>query len=450
MAQPFARAPGDINQGDHLDYTTRAGYAVYESSIKSLYPATEQCFDLSADGLTLFMNKLNDRAMEFGWSENVLVMDDDLDHIGEGGPGTHFMDAHGGFALEHIQQVERFCDAEESRTSQNSHMLSKAILASLTPEAVNRVNMRREDWVLSIQVEGAADEVDLACGVCLLKVVLIVSQQEITSTIAHVIAQFNNLNPLMEEVDYNIQLFNERVDALANKLIRSDKEVPETVMMSLFTAFLSVPDKDFHRYIEKKHDDFSDGELEITHKVLMQNAETKHFDLVNNKRTWRTLSEEDKKLAALSAELDSLKKKVKKGSTSSTPSTATRPGNRSGKSTGDDQGDAKPTKPDWWVKQIKPRSLNSTRTWNGKTWRWCCPETGGKCEGKWVTHPANKCEGKNFRFKVRRDPGGGRQRGANKRQKSDQTAHEATVNQQLQAALADAKDECQDEVDSEH
>jgi len=33
------------------------------------------------------------------------------------------------------------------------------------------------------------------------------------------------------------------------------------------------------------------------------------------------------------------------------------------------------------------------RQHNNKDWHWCCPETGGKCDGKWTVHHPKQCKG---------------------------------------------------------
>ena len=58
----------------------------------------------------------------------------------------------------------------------------------------------------------------------------------------------------------------------------------------------------------------------------------------------------------------------------------------------------------WSVDNEKPQTgqLSRTRMWNGNKWYWCPKETGGKCEGRWVRHTPNSCEGKAFKvFKKR-------------------------------------------------
>jgi hypothetical protein len=31
--------------------------------------------------------------------------------------------------------------------------------------------------------------------------------------------------------------------------------------------------------------------------------------------------------------------------------------------------------------------------WKNSKYHWCCPATGGKCEGAWVRHQPNECRG---------------------------------------------------------
>ena len=38
-------------------------------------------------------------------------------------------------------------------------------------------------------------------------------------------------------------------------------------------------------------------------------------------------------------------------------------------------------------------SCKKPRKYNNKKWYWCCPETGGKCNGVWRTHKPEDCRG---------------------------------------------------------
>lgn len=438
---PFARTPGDINRDGFINYETRAGMTIYEASIRSLYNSEEDPFDLQADGLSLFLNRLDVRAREFGWNDNVLVIDNDIDNMG--GAGTYFLDKTGGFSLEHIQAVEEHYNSEETRTSQNSYMLCKCLLASLSPGALNRVNIRKTDWILDIDIGG--EQRDLPCGVCLLKVILTITQQETRSTISHVMDQLNSLQPLMEQADFNIQNFNVIVSDLLDKLTKAEKPAPTNLLNSLFTVYGDVPDDDFHRFIQNKKDKYIDEDVDISPTVLMQDAEKKYYDLVNIDRTWRSPSEAEKKIAALTATVASLKSQIKKRGKpkqgdGTDPSKEGGPKERN-----------RPPKPDWLVKQIKPRDVSKTREWNGKTWRFCCPESGGKCKGKWVTHTAKDCVGEAFKAK-RLKPPETTQKGTKKPKVDKKYAHGTEISDDLQDALSQAKEEAerQDPQDPQH
>ena len=423
---PFARGPGDINQGGYLDFSTRAGISIYQASIKSLYGTQEEYFDLQSDGLTLFLNNLDSRAMEFGWHNDVLVLEDNPNDIG--GDGTYFLDSHGTFTLEHVQTIERHYNATETRTAQNSLMLAKCLLNSLTSDAIQRINNRKDDWVLNVPVAG--NEIEMQCGVCLLKVILIISQQETRSTMSFVLKQLSDLTPLMLETDYNIESFHIKVNELINKVRKANRQVPESLLISLFTAYKSVPDEHFIRFIETKKDRYTDEGMELNPDTLMHAAEQKYYDLTHIDKTWRTPSEAEKKIAALSTTVSTLQRKLK-GKKSEPSGGAKKDPTKSG---------TKLSRPEWLRKQIKPHNVNITREWNGKVWRYCCPESGGKCKGKWVTHKAKDCVGEDFRAK--RNPSREDNKQKTKKQKTTVAHHTKVTSenptQELQAALAAA------------
>jgi hypothetical protein len=445
QAPVFAREPGN-QDNNFLDYNNRRDLAIYKASIESLYDNTADYFDLTRDHLNLFLDLLQDRATTFGWTENVLLIDDDVQQLGQNGPGTYFIDAHGAFSLEHIQQVERHYNAEETRTSQNSVMLARCILNSLTQHALTRVHARRNDWTLSVQVQGA--EVDMVCGVCLLKVILIITQQETRSTVAYLMAKLSvtGLQPIMEEVEYNIESFNDQVDTTVRALQRNQRVVPGDLLMNLLTVYATVPDENFQRFIQVKSDKYLDEGIDLDYPELMTSAKEKYHDLLNVKQTWRAPTAHEKELAALKAEVTSLKSKVKKSGKTESKKT-------SGK--GGKTPDApKVPRPDWMVKRIKPKDLKTTRTWNGKSYHWCCPETGGKCDGKWVTHKTSECKGSEYVFKAKRNPDAKPSNAAEQPKKKVRFANTVKAQQktqaapaQLQAALADAQ--AQDSDDSE-
>ena len=59
------------------------------------------------------------------------------------------------------------------------------------------------------------------------------------------------------------------------------------------------------------------------------------------------------------------------------------------------QESTKPAKPTWLINHEKPpdNDLQTLKEWNSVKWHWCCPETGGKCDGKWRVHSPKECKG---------------------------------------------------------
>ena len=340
--EPCGRAPGDLCQDTCLDHTTRAGLAACDAAVRSLCSSDEEPFDLDPDGLNDFLNRLDQRAGEFGWDDNVLVIENDFDDFG--GPGTCFLEAHGEFSLEHVQAVEEHCNAETSRTSQNGFMPAKAILASLTSNARTKIHQpdRKKDWMLDIDV-GDNNIEELTCGACLLKVVLDVSQQETRSTLSNVLKQLGDLQPLMEEVDCSITNFNLKVHELLLKLSKAQRREPETLLMSLFQVCGQVPDQEFQDFIKRKKNSCNEESLDITPTQLMKDAESKHHDLTNIEKTWRAPS--DRKLTeALAAKLQVMENELKRQNRKPT-------GNQPSEATGTTSNpNRRPRKPDWLAK----------------------------------------------------------------------------------------------------
>ena len=49
----------------------------------------------------------------------------------------------------------------------------------------------------------------------------------------------------------------------------------------------------------------------------------------------------------------------------------------------------------------KEDELRKPKEWNGKTWWYCHPDTGGKCNGEYRRHEPKDCQGRAFKGKKR-------------------------------------------------
>jgi hypothetical protein len=79
----------------------------------------------------------------------------------------------------------------------------------------------------------------------------------------------------------------------------------------LFEAYLLVPCYNFMKYIGTKHDDYLDGNLTgLTHEAMMSMAKRK-LDFLKTKGKWGAKSPDDKKIVAMTAEINTLKGQLK-------------------------------------------------------------------------------------------------------------------------------------------
>ena len=143
---------------------------------------------------------------------------------------------------------------------------------------------------------------------------------------------------------------------------------------------MACSDREFVAYIKRKLDAFEEG-TPIQVDGLMKNAADKYKTLLQ-RGSWNAPDANEEKILALQTEIRKLKKKATK-TQNGTPS-------KKAKSIKEE--------PRWFNERPKTTDLHKSREWNGKTWWYCHPETGGKCDGKYRLHKPSQCQGSNFRF----------------------------------------------------
>ena len=81
---------------------------------------------------------------------------------------------------------------------------------------------------------------------------------------------------------------------------------------------------------------------------------------------------------------------------------------------------AKVQKPAWMFQRPKEADLRKPREWNGSTWHYCSPETGGKCKGLYRIHKPSKCRSREHN-----------QGNGDKRKDKNEKSREVTVSEAL-------------------
>ena len=114
-------------------------------------------------------------------------------------------------------------------------------------------------------------------------------------------ASIANLQIKMVELKGNVQEFNtyveQHVDALAGH-----GQVVDELIMHLFTAYETVADIPFSRYIENYRNEFEDGRRSLSADELMHLACQK-YDLITQNDTYKSVNETDANVVALPAQV---------------------------------------------------------------------------------------------------------------------------------------------------
>ena len=162
--------------------------------------------------------------------------------------------------------------------------------------------------------------------------------------------------------------------------LRSRGETTQDLLINLFKGYMACSDREFVAYIKRKQDGFEEG-ADVEPDQLMKNAADKYKTLLQ-KGSWNAPDANEEKILALQSEIRKLKKKSTTGH-----------GGKSNK-----RAKASKEKPSWFHERPKTADLHKSREWNGKTWWFCHPDTGGKCDGKYRLHKPSQCQGRSFRF----------------------------------------------------
>jgi hypothetical protein len=130
-------------------------------------------------------------------------------------------------------------------------------------------------------------------------------------TITNIVRKINNLRELMIEKDSNVTAFNTSVRQLINAYFANKREQvdQETLLTSLFEAYLACKDNEFVTYIKRKKQEHVDNTIVYTTEQLMDQAHKQYQTMVQEK-TWGVESTDRKEIMSLSAQVVSLREQV--------------------------------------------------------------------------------------------------------------------------------------------
>jgi hypothetical protein len=379
MPPVFARAPALAIDG-LLDYTKPEHIKIYRSGIKQV---SENQYDCEAEGLYQFLKDVQDRAEEMGWSEGILKVT--FNGGEEDERQDSFMDNYGTITLEQVTESELQYIDEGGRLAQDTYMLYKCLMASLTNEARKKVSL----WSNQFRI-GDENEVS---GVALLKVIIRESHLDTNATTNQIRTKLSSLDSYITTIDSDIGRFNQYVKLLVQSLTARN-QTSSDLLINLFKGYGAVSDETFRAWLLRKQDDQEDGTTALTPDELMQAAKNK-FDTMVEKGTWNAPTSEEK-FVALKAELKTTNKTLSK-----VQKVAAELSKKRGKKSSA-KGEFKKKK----FQKNDSKTSDHPKTWpaptgandkkqamfKGNMWFWCGKDTGGKCEC-WRAHNPKECKG---------------------------------------------------------
>jgi hypothetical protein len=127
----FAFAPALAFPG-LLDFSKSKHVKIFRGAIE---PVSETPFDCEANGLHQFLKDVHNMADEMGWAKGILRIgaeekEDEDDNVRE-----NLIDHYGSITLERIIKKEEINVVKQGREAQDTYMLYKCLMASLTADA---------------------------------------------------------------------------------------------------------------------------------------------------------------------------------------------------------------------------------------------------------------------------------------------------------------------------
>ena len=352
----------------------------------------EELFDCTPDNMNHFLKTFCQRANEYGWDDDVtgvlMIPDDHQDPNSE----LKYLPTHyGEISIDTITRFEKSYLGGAQRLAQDSYMIHKCLMNSLSKEG----KMKVESWEREYLITNDAGTM-VPSGNLLLKVIIRESHLDTNATTQSIRMKLSNLDEYIVKIESNIIKFNGYVKLLVNNLAARGQRT-EDLLTHLFKGYQAASDRTFVRYINEKIERYEEGE-DIHSDTLMQLADNK-FRLMKERGTWDAPSAEEEKILALQAEVEKLKNRKRKSDrqsdskTKKTTSSKKKP-SKAGKK-------PQQEKPDWMHTRPAEKDLHKPRVWNGKDWWYCHPDTGGKCDGEYRRHKPSQCEGKAFKGKAK-------------------------------------------------
>lgn len=366
----FALTPGQATANSILDYSTSEGIKQYKASTASLYASDDDKFDCDAAGLRDFMQLLETRSNSYAWDIAVLhIATDPADLVNS--ERISLLTNHGEVTLQQVRDHCAVYVSTPSRAAQDSMQVYECLMKSMSKVGREKITVWKEQYHHN----------GIPCGALLLKIIIRESHNDTKAQAAHIRHQLSSLDTYMASVGSDVEKFNIKVRTLIQEL-KARGETSNDLLINLFKGYKAAADSKFVEYIEKREDEYEDGEV-LEPEMLMTKAANKYKTLLLKDR-WMAPSPHEEKVLALEAKVKTLTAKKNKA----TP--AKGEGGKKGKDGNKRKADGKKEreKPAWMTKE--PNDKNEVKIVDDKKYYWCPNHKS------WTRHKPSECKGKGY------------------------------------------------------
>ena len=253
----FLLTPADTP--DVLDYSSKQGIEVYKAATRSLYSDPADNFNVEAAGLQTFLALLQHRGTTSGWDFDIPQdINDPLNKL------LNLLTNHGRFTKDHLMAFAQTYVNGQNRAAQMNIQIVQCILSSLSMPGFRKVQTWHDQW----------HHKDIPCAVVLIKIIIRESYINTQATARILREHLSSLPERLSEMKGDITQLNAFVKLTQDQLT-AQGETTTDLLANLFKGCLTSQDKTFRAYIEKKQEDYDDGQV-FTVEGLMESAANKY------------------------------------------------------------------------------------------------------------------------------------------------------------------------------
>ena len=376
----FALGPGRSHAILNFDDPNTGAMAtkLYNKAIAPL----EAKFDGEADNLAVFLASVRDRARRFNWHRLITVPIDD-------GTTRNLLTHYGQVSLDNTRSHAVTYVNTQTRDAQDNNMFYYFLSDSLTNEFRTTVLLYADVYTIT----------NVPVAASLLKQIIILTRVDNPASTMHIREMLIESKRKLILLKGNITEFNQWVRKQMGCLHAREQEAVD-LLYYLWKAYKAAPDDEFVVYIKELKSQADDGRATYTAEDLMVRAENKYeARLLDEENTWDKLTDEQEKIVAMTAEINSLKKE-QRGVADKANKTATKEKKPVAKKT-KEQKKAKETQKkkssDKWAWKNKAPKENDNKednafvkSFEGKKYFWCTNHNNGA--GMWTLHHPKDCE----------------------------------------------------------